>query len=366
MAAARCAPRAQGCARDRRQGQPGRSGGPTARLGPVRCALVRAQRRRGLPRLLPALLPVGQRRAAAFSLVQLYRPARPILRHGVATTPTAAAPSAAAAARQLASRLHGPCSSRRGASSSGRHRRAASFVEFRPGRLPRSLFDGARRDAGGASTRLTLTSAPLPSAPPSPPPSLSPRPSPSPLPSLTHAPHAQNDSAPRPTLQPSPRPATLASPCNPHSRQERATLLASSAAGNASTARVFLEPRSRAVRMFDRLPAAWARDGERTRLELNARPGEFLTFQVRARARVRATGCRARARARVRVRRARETSSPSRWRVRGVCVACAWRVRGVCVGLHVGCARRLPPPLPLPPLPLVPPPYRWECSAWPT
>ena len=217
-------------------------------------------------------------------------------------------------------------------------------------------------------SRLTLTSAPLPSAPPSPPPSLSPRPSPSPLPSLTHAPHAQNDSAPRPTLQPSPRPATLASPCNPHSRQERATLLASSAAGNASTARVFLEPRSRAVRMFDRLPAAWARDGERTRLELNARPGEFLTFQVRARARVRATGCRARARARarVRVRRARETSSPSRWRVRGVCVACAWRVRGVCVGLHVVCARRLPPPLPLPPLPLVPPPYRWECSAWPT
>ena len=89
--------------------------------------------------------------------------------------------------------------------------------------------------------------------------------------------------------QPSPhsRPATLTSPCNPHPRQEHATLLASPAAGNASTARVFLEPRTRAVRMFDRLPAAWARDGERTRLALNARAGEFLTFQVACAWRVR-------------------------------------------------------------------------------
>ena len=35
------------------------------------------------------------------------------------------------------------------------------------------------------------------------------------------------------------------------------------------------------MRMFDQLPAAWARGGEKTTLALDARPGEFLTFQVK-------------------------------------------------------------------------------------
>ena len=62
--------------------------------------------------------------------------------------------------------------------------------------------------------------------------------------------------------------------------EERAALLAARAAGSSGGARVFLEPRTNAVRMDDQLPASWARGGERTALRLSASAGEFLTFQV--------------------------------------------------------------------------------------
>ena len=48
----------------------------------------------------------------------------------------------------------------------------------------------------------------------------------------------------------------------------------------AATPRFFAEPRERAVRMFDRMPASWARAGEQAALALNASVGEFFTFQL--------------------------------------------------------------------------------------
>ncbi|KAL1519036.1 hypothetical protein AB1Y20_003304 [Prymnesium parvum] len=62
--------------------------------------------------------------------------------------------------------------------------------------------------------------------------------------------------------------------------EERAALLASRPAGSLAAARVFMEPRERAVRMSDQLQAEWARGGEKPSLALRARAGEFLTFQV--------------------------------------------------------------------------------------
>ena len=194
-----------------------------------------------------------------------------------ASSPAACtAPAAAGAARAAVVAIEG----RQVSSSSG----PADFHALSPMELV-----ATPEERPPSRPRLTLTTTPSPSPPPSPPPSLSPRQSPLHLPSLTHPPVFPCSH----WFRPSPHPAILTSPCNPHltcnprSRQERATLLASPAAGNANTARVFLEPRTRAVRMFDQLPAAWARGGERPRLALDARPGEFLTFQVWLRVRLR-------------------------------------------------------------------------------
>ena len=58
-----------------------------------------------------------------------------------------------------------------------------------------------------------------------------------------------------------------------------ATELASLRKSAARPFQVFLEPRFNAVRMFDRVPASWAK-GEAHALSLTAVAGEYLTFQI--------------------------------------------------------------------------------------
>jgi hypothetical protein len=62
--------------------------------------------------------------------------------------------------------------------------------------------------------------------------------------------------------------------------EELGALLGAPPAASAGTLRVFAEARERAVRMFDRVPADWARGGEKAAIALNASVGEYFTFQL--------------------------------------------------------------------------------------
>ncbi len=65
--------------------------------------------------------------------------------------------------------------------------------------------------------------------------------------------------------------------------RELATLRANAAAASttASTMMIFMEYRERAVKMFDHLPASWARRGrQQTSLSVDATLGEYMTFQI--------------------------------------------------------------------------------------
>ena len=62
--------------------------------------------------------------------------------------------------------------------------------------------------------------------------------------------------------------------------EELGALLASAPVASTGTLRVFAEPRERAVRMFDHVPADWARGGEKVSIALNASVGEYFTFQL--------------------------------------------------------------------------------------
>jgi hypothetical protein len=65
--------------------------------------------------------------------------------------------------------------------------------------------------------------------------------------------------------------------------EELADLLATPAhatGAGAGALRVYAEPRERTVRMFDAVPADWARGGEKTSLALDASVGEYVTFQI--------------------------------------------------------------------------------------